>query len=161
MINKEKNGIVKGRTVLFVLPNGVQRPAVIVEDWAKAAYSNGEVNVLVFTDFVNDQLNMTEWKTSVPYSSEPRPGTWSWPDGHHCDIEPVAATPSENQAAPATGTGATSDDEAAKEKREALAKRDLEIGTPCALPGDPEGQKNGTLQINAEDPEGPLVCVAK
>lgn len=73
-----------GRMVHYVLKDGCpnagdHRPAIIVRVWPDT------VNLQVFFDgdgtpHLNDgQLN-TLWKCSVPYSAEPKPGTWHWPE---------------------------------------------------------------------------------
>jgi hypothetical protein len=88
-----------GRIVRFVLGTSVhsklvERPAVIVEDWGLSA--EGAVNLMVFTDGGNDDAfveaseraarapgkstRCVVWRTSVPFSAEPKPGTWHWPE---------------------------------------------------------------------------------
>lgn len=73
-----------GRMVHYVIPDGCanagdHRPAIIVRVWPDT------VNLQVFFDgdgtpHLNDgQLN-TLWKLSVPYSAEPKAGTWHWPE---------------------------------------------------------------------------------
>jgi len=72
-----------GRVVHYVLPDGNNagdhRPAIIVRVWPDT------VNLQVFYDgdgtpHMNDgQLN-TLWKLSVPFSAEPKPGTYHWPE---------------------------------------------------------------------------------
>lgn len=73
-------GLTEGRMVHYVLPDGIRkgehRPAVIVKVWD---YGHGTSNLQVFTDGRNDgdnDLNGVEWKTSIMYSEEPKPGTW-------------------------------------------------------------------------------------
>jgi hypothetical protein len=88
-----------GRIVRFVLGTSatsklVERPAAIVEDWGRT--EEGAVNLMVFTDGGNDDALVEEserasrgpgkstrcvvWRTSVPFSAEPKPGTWHWPE---------------------------------------------------------------------------------
>jgi len=109
MINKEKNGITEGAQVLFTLESGAVRPAFIVNAWKASAYQQGEVNLMVLTDFANDKLNPTEWRTSVAYSETPKAGTWSWPDGHACTVDeapaPAEQKTEEKAADGGTGTG--------------------------------------------------------
>jgi hypothetical protein len=83
MINKNKEGIETGEIVLYRFPEVFTPPAIIVNDLSTGeGFDNGEVNLHVFTDFVNDGKNVSEWATVVPYSADPKPNTWSWPDGH-------------------------------------------------------------------------------
>jgi hypothetical protein len=74
------DGLTEGRMVHYVLENGEHRPAVIVKVWDKLS---GVVNMQVFTDGINDEsvnghARNTMWKTSVPYSEEPKSSTWHW-----------------------------------------------------------------------------------
>jgi hypothetical protein len=69
-----------GDIVLYVLPDGQIRPAIIVRLWSAAC-----VNLQVFLDGNNDYLSMgtggntgTRWKTSVYYSEGKEPGTWHY-----------------------------------------------------------------------------------
>jgi hypothetical protein len=87
MIEKKENGIVEGAQVLYVLPNGKVRPAIIVNALADGAFEDGEVNLQVFTDFANDELNPVEWRTSVRYSADKTPGTYSFADGREVGSE--------------------------------------------------------------------------
>ena len=80
-----KNGLTEGRMVHFVMANGEHRAAVIVRAWKNQGYSNGEVNLSVFTDHGNDANKDEEgfsglmWQTSVPFDDDQRrPGTWHW-----------------------------------------------------------------------------------
>lgn len=69
-----------GRIVHYV--PGVQdtltetRPAITVRVWDESA---GTSNLQVFTDGGNDTGTNVEWRTSVVFSEEPKPGTWHWP----------------------------------------------------------------------------------
>lgn len=56
-----------GRVVLFSVNRKVDYPAVIVRVW-----SDGCVNLKVFTDYVGDS-----WKANIKEGTEP--GTWRWP----------------------------------------------------------------------------------
>lgn len=74
-----------------VLPQAVgeHRPAVIVRVWP-GEFGDAEcpdgINAQVFLDGTNDvetndgSIAVAMWTTSVPYSSEPKPGTWHWPE---------------------------------------------------------------------------------
>jgi hypothetical protein len=81
-------GLIEGRIVHYVLPDGrnpgEHRPAIIVKVW-EAHRAQGTVNMQVFTDSQNDYLagpatSGVMWATSVPYSEEPKPRTWHWPE---------------------------------------------------------------------------------
>lgn len=53
---------------------GEARPAIIVHVWDENA---GTVNLQVFTDNLNDELEEnTLWATSRSYDGDGRPGTW-------------------------------------------------------------------------------------
>ncbi|HEV7236242.1 MAG TPA: hypothetical protein VGN15_08685 [Ktedonobacteraceae bacterium] len=78
-------GLTEGWIVHFVLkvPHEAElqhRPAIVVRNWKEAA---GTVNLTVFTDWSNDGpangMGIV-WKTSVPYSEEPKEYTWHWPE---------------------------------------------------------------------------------
>lgn len=73
-----------GRIVMFVPNEDDQEtrhnqaeilPAVVVRTWEDTSYENDEVNLKVLTDGPADT-----WRTSVPYNSEKKPGTWHWPE---------------------------------------------------------------------------------
>ncbi len=96
-------GVIEGRVVHFVLPDGSHRPALIVNAW-KGGGEAGSVNLLVFLDGTNDAfmhdrppvppigatryadptteecLQGTMWRTSINHSLEPLEGTWHWPE---------------------------------------------------------------------------------
>jgi hypothetical protein len=89
------DGLIEGRIVHFVLPNGEHRPAMIVKNWNE---QSGCSNLTVFTDWTNDagysesdrealiNLGMNPdkvasgmvWMTSRSYSEKMEPGTWHW-----------------------------------------------------------------------------------
>ena len=88
-----------GRIVHYMLPDefkyaGEHRPAMIVKVWGSPPHNPFPVQLQVFMDGSNDVyknelgtiMNMvdghpnTMWKTSVPYSEEPKPGTWHFPE---------------------------------------------------------------------------------
>jgi len=75
-------GITEGRIVHYVLPDGrsqgQHRPAIIVRVWGQV--DPYPINLHVFYDGTNDYPagNGEMWKTSVPYSEDPQPGTWHW-----------------------------------------------------------------------------------
>lgn len=81
-------GLIEGRIVHYVMPDGQHRPGIIVRVWDSP--HPGLVNLIVFVDGTNDIKNqapavysptpMTEWKTSVVYSEDKAPGTWHWPE---------------------------------------------------------------------------------
>lgn len=83
----EQPGIIEGRMVHYVLPDGhskgQHRAAVIVKTWGTLPKS--AVNLKVITDGFNDYppdhvstITGFLWKTSVPYSENKEPGTWHW-----------------------------------------------------------------------------------
>ena len=85
-VNFTMEGLTEGRIVHYVMLNGQHRPAIVVKVWrnqdgtpTKDGYSNRQV----FTDSdaegkYNDGCPPVMWATSVPYSEEPRAGTWHW-----------------------------------------------------------------------------------
>ncbi len=84
-----------GRTVLFTLESGPstgqQRPAIVVATDRK---DPGLVTLQVFTDGdgapnVGDGLPGVFRQAKVPFSEEPKPGSWSWPT----KVEPAAEKP--------------------------------------------------------------------
>lgn len=110
-----------GRTVLFTLESGPssgqQRPAIVVATDKK---DPGSVTLQVFTDGdgapnVGDGLPGVFRQAKVPYSEEPKPGTWSWP----ARLEPSAEKP----AAPKKGTAAK---QSAEKPAEAAPATDAE-----------------------------------
>jgi len=77
-----------GDHILYVLPDGQSkgqnRPAAVVRTWGTTL--SAPINLQVFIDGYNDvpydsiaAVTGQLWKTSVQYSSEPKPGTWHWP----------------------------------------------------------------------------------
>lgn len=85
------DGFTKARIVHFVLPNGVHRPAIIVEDWehlkGSPSHCEGYANLQVFTDGSNDVEVLGAvansgivWMTSKCFSEGKEPGTWHWPE---------------------------------------------------------------------------------
>jgi hypothetical protein len=90
-------GLVEGRIVHFVMPDGEHRPAIVTKVWDRENQS-GCSNLNVFTDYTNDwgwndaeQKALTDagikpeevkhghfWATSRMYSADPLPGTWHW-----------------------------------------------------------------------------------
>ncbi len=83
-------GLAIGSIVHFVLANGrsagQHRPAVVVRLWGEPTEDyTPTVQLQVFTDgtndFEHDQAHSgLLWATSVPYSEEPKPYTWHWPE---------------------------------------------------------------------------------
>lgn len=76
-------GLIEGRIVHFVLPNGEHRPAVVVRAWRGPNMPLGCCNLQVFTDGSNDGSEYKAgiyWATSVEYSEDPKPYTWHWPE---------------------------------------------------------------------------------
>ena len=101
-------GLIEGRIVHFVMPDGQHRPAIVVRVWyvavsdgpepIKAPPENGVCQLQVFSDGTNDlpyheaeeeafrNAGLDEayvrrgiiWKTSVLYSEACAPGTWHW-----------------------------------------------------------------------------------
>ncbi|MGN6563420.1 MAG: hypothetical protein ACTHMU_12245 [Thermomicrobiales bacterium] len=80
------DGLTEGRMVHYVLPDGrgkgEHRPAVVVHVWRQyQEQMPGYSNLLVFTDAENDGFFTSEavqWRTSVHYNAEGKPGTWHW-----------------------------------------------------------------------------------
>lgn len=65
-----------GRIVLYVLPSGEMRPAIVTElPFAERQYL---VSLTVFT-VNNDVLPGGTKQIDVPVCPTPRPGTWHWP----------------------------------------------------------------------------------
>jgi len=83
-VNSANQNVSLGRIVHFVLRDGLHhRPAIVVETWGNREPVDGAcyVNLQVFTDQHNDGWpEGTLWETSVPYSAEPKPRTWHWPE---------------------------------------------------------------------------------
>jgi hypothetical protein len=92
------DGLVEGRIVHYVMPNGEHRPAIVTKVWDRENQS-GCSNLNVFTDYSNDLpytqaetdnmknnfgINLDEvrhghiWRTSIMFSAEPKPHTWHW-----------------------------------------------------------------------------------
>lgn len=81
-------GLVEGRIVHYVLPNGTHagehRAAMIVKVWRNGdgtPPANGYSNLMLFNDGTNDGVEYgtgPTWVTSVEYSAEPKPRTWHW-----------------------------------------------------------------------------------
>lgn len=84
------DGLTEGCMVHFVMPNGVHRPAVIVQVWDPQL---GTSNLQVFTDGGNDRREISGgestafndavdtgilWRTFIPYNESPEPNTWHW-----------------------------------------------------------------------------------
>lgn len=68
----------------YVLPEGrsagEHRPAIVVRLWEPGGGSTGYAQLQVFTDAGNDGMNPVEWKTSVLFDENGKPGTWHWPE---------------------------------------------------------------------------------
>ncbi len=86
-------GFTIGRIVHFVMPNGLHRPAIIVEAWPDGTSCEGYANLQVFTDGHNDITGVQEleskvaiedgiwWQASVCFDNqEKKPRTWHWPE---------------------------------------------------------------------------------
>ncbi len=75
-------GLIEGRMVHFVMPDGDHRPAVIVRVWRdQQATTPGYSNLQAFADGGNDgpgNENGIRWETSVSYSETKEPRTWHW-----------------------------------------------------------------------------------
>lgn len=72
------DGLIEGRLVHFVMPDGQHRPAIVVRVWSK---ETGYCNLQVITDGSNDGQENTSgmrWETSVNYSEGKEPRTWHW-----------------------------------------------------------------------------------
>ncbi|MEO7716278.1 MAG: hypothetical protein ABIY70_08740 [Capsulimonas sp.] len=81
-------GLTEGRVVHYVLDKGPSagqiRPAFVVRVWNRTSTdkaSRGCVQLQVFTDAPNDQLENVVHRSSVLYDDGPEPalGTWRWP----------------------------------------------------------------------------------
>jgi hypothetical protein len=88
------DGLIEGRIVHFVMPDGKHTPAIIAKVWN----DNGLVNLQVITDgsnalpytpeektqFSNFGMDLEAvkhghvWMTSRSYSDKYEPGTWHW-----------------------------------------------------------------------------------
>ena len=88
------DGLIEGRIVHYVMPDGNHVPAIVVKVWNP----NGTSNLQIFTDGVNSLPSTPEenrkfdsfgfwpdeirhghlWITSIRYSEEKEPGTWHW-----------------------------------------------------------------------------------
>lgn len=78
-------GVTEGRNCHYVMHDGnsvgEHRAAIIINAWHGNYGADVRVNLHVFTDFGNDGKQYESgsyWATSVPYSEEPKPGTWHW-----------------------------------------------------------------------------------
>jgi len=75
-------GLVEGRMVHFVMPDGEHRAAVVVRVWRPQIPERpGYCNLSVFTDCGNDGPgNETGFRreTSIIYSEAKEPNTWHW-----------------------------------------------------------------------------------
>lgn len=92
------DGLIEGRIVHFVMPNGEHRPAIVTKVWDHEG-ATGTSNLNVFTDYSNDVPYKQDeiekmrngfgidpdqvrhghiWRTSIRYSETPEPGTWHW-----------------------------------------------------------------------------------
>lgn len=75
------DGLTEGRIVHYVLDSGSRqlehRPAIVVKVWNK---EQGSVNLQVFTDGQNDDLDNIIYPTSVlpDFDEYPQSGTWHW-----------------------------------------------------------------------------------
>lgn len=87
------DGLIEGRIVHYVMPNGKHRPAIVVHNLANELTPpcEGYVNLTVFTDWENDFNSMPEgvarngidtgliWVTSICNDeTEKKPFTWHW-----------------------------------------------------------------------------------
>ncbi|MGA9771664.1 MAG: hypothetical protein WBV94_21720 [Blastocatellia bacterium] len=75
-------GLIEGRIVHFVLPDGPRigehRPAIITKVWNA---DPGTVNLQVFMDGLRDNGGTTRWFSSVlPDEENKREGTWHFPE---------------------------------------------------------------------------------
>ena len=74
------NGLIEGRIVHYVLPDGKHRPALVVNVWNK---DKGECNLQVFLDDPNDRIRKEEfyspvWMGTIAYDELMSPNTWHW-----------------------------------------------------------------------------------
>lgn len=72
-------GLIEGKIVHFVMPNGQHRPAIIVKVWD---WFTGCCNLQVFTDGMNDDENTylgLVWKSAVLFDNvQKKANTWHW-----------------------------------------------------------------------------------
>lgn len=82
------DGLIEGRVVHYVMPNGKHRPAMVSRVWES---ERGMVNLVVTLDGRNDIGDLKAagvhpddiqgfqlWATSEYYSEQPEPHTWHW-----------------------------------------------------------------------------------
>ncbi len=62
-------GLIEGRIVHYVAPNGQHRPAIVVN----VLDQNGVISLQSFHDY-----NGLEYVSGVEHSAEPVPGSWHW-----------------------------------------------------------------------------------
>jgi len=88
------DGLTEGRIVHYVMPNGEDRPAIVVRVWKVSGNCEGYINLQVFTDGSNDLnefnikffghgleddiSNGILWRTSICYDDSRTPNTWHW-----------------------------------------------------------------------------------
>lgn len=79
-------GLIEGRIVHYVMPDGQHRPAVVVRVWNSPGHE-GLANLQAITDGTNDVVTGAPaeaakglmWATSVENDeTEKKPGTWHW-----------------------------------------------------------------------------------
>jgi len=83
-------GLIEGRSVHYVMPDGEHRPAIVVKVWDVTG-CEGYCNLQVFTDGSNDLNDKNKefiaqediragicWRTSVCYGEDAAPNTWHW-----------------------------------------------------------------------------------
>jgi hypothetical protein len=91
---RKMDGLIEGRKVHYVMPNGQHRPATIVKVWGETGCSNLQVqtdgsNDAGYTQADVDRLKAFGispdevrhghiWVTNIQYSDEMKQGTWHW-----------------------------------------------------------------------------------
>ena len=78
-------GLIEGRIVHYVLNEGFNigqhRPAIVVRVWQTLPgenFMNGNCQLQVFTDEMNDGLPGVLLKTSVLFNEAGEPNSWHW-----------------------------------------------------------------------------------
>ena len=95
-MNDTFKGLIEGRIVHYVMPNGRHLPAIVVNVWGESGVSNLQVitdgtNDLPYTQddkekFSNFGIVLDEvahghiWKTSIAFSENKETNTWHWPE---------------------------------------------------------------------------------
>lgn len=87
-VKAKMDGLIEGRTVHYVMPDGVaHRAAMLTQVFPQPGSDNPLVNMTVFPDILNDYKFGVIWcnvvavgKGSVKYSEGKEANTWHWPE---------------------------------------------------------------------------------